>query len=422
MGIGTVAPAVNSVPLRKDAGIIGLVGLAHLLSHFSQLMIAPLFPWLRDDFSLSYAELGLLITIFYIVSGVVQALAGFVVDRVGPAPVLMAGLLTLGLAAIGLAASPNYVVLLLFSALAGAGNGVFHPADYTLLTRKVSPARLSHGYSTHGITGSLGWAIAPMLLVPLTLAFSWRVALLAAAGLIFLVLAVIWLQRARLQTAPPAATSAGSAADAGDTSRFGFLAIPALWMCFAFFLAQAVSISGMHTFAAEAARQLHDVSLQYVAMCLSIFLVSNAVGMAAGGFLSSNPNRAERVIAQAYGFSALIALFIGFGSLPGIAVPFLFGVIGLCVGSAGPARDLLVKRSAPANATGRVFGVVYSGLDAGLAIGPLMFGLMMDWKQPALVWLGIALLQIALITMGLNFNKVRRTRHVISAGTAAGPV
>jgi len=412
----------GTVPLRKDAGIIGLVGLAHAVSHFGQLLIAPLFPWLREDFSLSYAELGLLITIFYVVSGVGQALAGFVVDRVGPLPVLMAGLFTLGLAAVGLAASQSYIMLLLFSALAGAGNSVFHPADYTLLTQKVSPARLSHGYSTHGITGSLGWATAPMLLVPLTLAFSWRVALLAAAGLIFLVLAVIWLQRTRLESAAPTAPATGTAADAGDASQFGFLTIPALWMCFAFFLAQAVSISGFHTFAAEAARQLHDVSPQYVAMCLSIFLISNAVGMAAGGFLTSNPNRAERVIAQAYGFSALIALFVGFGSLPGIVVPFLFGVIGLCIGSAGPARDLLVKRSAPENATGRVFGVAYSGLDVGLAIGPLMFGLMMDWQQPALVWLGIALLQLALITMSLNFNKVRRTRRVRSLDSAAGPV
>ncbi|MEO8808252.1 MAG: MFS transporter, partial [Burkholderiaceae bacterium] len=83
-------------PVRKDATLIGLVGTAHLISHFSQLLLAPLFPWLKDDFNASYAELGLLMTIFFVVSCVVQTLSGFVVDRFGPRPVLFAGLSLLG--------------------------------------------------------------------------------------------------------------------------------------------------------------------------------------------------------------------------------------------------------------------------------------------------------------------------------------
>ena len=66
--------------LRADAQVIGLVGLGHGTSHFFHLLLAPLFPWLKDAFGLSYAELGLLMTVFFIVSGVGQALAGFVVD------------------------------------------------------------------------------------------------------------------------------------------------------------------------------------------------------------------------------------------------------------------------------------------------------------------------------------------------------
>ena len=68
-------------------------------------------------------------------------------------------------------------MLAFFSVVAGIGNGVFHPVDYTLLNRKIHPSRLGHAFSVHGITGSLGWALAPAMLVPITLAFSWRVAL-----------------------------------------------------------------------------------------------------------------------------------------------------------------------------------------------------------------------------------------------------
>ena len=178
-------------PFRQDAGVIGLVGLAHMVSHFSQLLLAPLFPWLKDVFQVSYAELGFLMTIFFVVSCAVQASSGFVVDRFGPRPILFAGLALLGTAAMGFAASTSYGMLAFFSVVAGIGNGVFHPVDYTLLNRKVSGPRLGHAYSVHGITGSLGWALAPAMLVPLAMAFSWRVALVAAGVLAFAVLAVL---------------------------------------------------------------------------------------------------------------------------------------------------------------------------------------------------------------------------------------
>src|SRR6476659_3525303 len=112
----------TSVPpstVREDAIVIGLVGLAHSISHFSQLLLAPLFPWLKEAFGVSYAQLGLLMTIFFVVSCSVQTLSGFLVDRVGPRPVLFGGLALLGLAAFGFAASTTYAMLAAFSVLAG---------------------------------------------------------------------------------------------------------------------------------------------------------------------------------------------------------------------------------------------------------------------------------------------------------------
>src|SRR5690606_3356184 len=121
------ASAAPVPPMRQDAAVIGLVGMAHLISHYSQLLLAPLFPWLKDAFGVSYAELGLLMTIFFVVSCGVQAAAGFLVDKHGPRPILFAGLSLLGLAAFGFAASTSYAMLAVFSVVAGIGNGVFHP-------------------------------------------------------------------------------------------------------------------------------------------------------------------------------------------------------------------------------------------------------------------------------------------------------
>ncbi|HKX40689.1 MAG TPA: MFS transporter [Burkholderiaceae bacterium] len=400
---------------RQDAKLIALVGLAHSISHFSQLLLAPLFPWLKDAFGVSFTELGLLMSIFFIVSCAVQALSGFAVDRYGPRPVLFLGLALLGSAAFGFAASPSYWTLALCSVVAGVGNGVFHPVDYTLLNRKVHPQRLGHAFSVHGITGSLGWALAPALLTPLAIAYSWRVALVAAGVLAFAVLLVLWWNRASLalddMVVSPTKADAAMPAARPDSS-FGFLAIPAVWMCFGFFLLYAMALSGVQAFAPEAARQLHAVPVNLVGACLPVYMICAACGMVAGGFLVSgaaDPARCERVIAAGFGGAATIAIVLGFASVPAPLVPVLFGLMGLGAGIAGPSRDLIVKRASPPNATGRVYGVVYSGLDIGQAIAPLLFGTLMDHRQPALVWLGIAAVQAVLIVNAFNVRHVRRT-------------
>ncbi len=394
--------------LRQDATVIGLVGLAHGLSHFSQLLLAPLFPWLKDDFGVSYAQLGFLLTVFFVTSCVVQALSGFWVDRHGPRPILFAGLALLGVAAIGYATSTSYWMLALWSVVAGTGNGVFHPVDYTLLNRKIAKPRLGHAYSVHGITGSLGWALAPALLVPLTLAFSWRVALLAAAALAFGVLLVLLLQRRRLTLPPLAAPAAGGPA-VGDGGSLAFLRIPSVWMCFGFFFFYAGALSIVQSFGPEAARQLHAVPAHLAALCLSIYMVCSASGMVLGGFLAAQAERCERIVGAAFVAAALVALTIGFASVPAALVPVLFGVMGFATGISGPSRDLLVKRSAPDNASGRVYGVVYGGLDIGQALVPLGIGLLMDRGAFAGVWLALALLQGVLIVSAFRVGRVRRT-------------
>src|SRR6476469_9389337 len=119
--MSTVLAPAASRSLRSDATMIGLVALGHGISHYSQLLLAPLFPWLKDVFAVSYAQLGLLLSIFFVVSCIVQALSGFVVDRFGPRPVLFGGLALLGLAAFGYASSQSYLMLAGFSAVAGIG-------------------------------------------------------------------------------------------------------------------------------------------------------------------------------------------------------------------------------------------------------------------------------------------------------------
>jgi len=159
----------------RDREVIALVGLAHGTSHFFHLMLPPLFPWLMRDFSLSYTDVGLLTTTFFVISGIGQALAGFVVDRVGGWLVLCFGVGMLALSGVVLGVATSYPWLMLSATFAGLGNSIFHPSDFTLLNQRVSQPRLGHAFSIHGVSGNVGWAIAPLFMAGVTNAFGWHV-------------------------------------------------------------------------------------------------------------------------------------------------------------------------------------------------------------------------------------------------------
>lgn len=400
---------------RQDAWVISLVGIAHGISHFFHLILAPLFPWLKDAFNLSYAELGLLMTMFFVVSGVGQAVAGFVVDKVGARNVLFFGISCLGLSALALSMAQNYPTLLAGSMLAGLGNSVFHPSDFTLLNRRVSSARIGHAFSVHGISGNLGWAAAPIFLTTIAGMAGWRTALIAAAFLPFGVLLLLIAYRDVLGTDETrAALVESKARGPAQGGAMEFMRVPAVWMCFAFFLITAMALGGIQSFSSASLRELYGMSLPLATTGYTAYMLASAAGMVYGGFLASRTTRHDRTIAISFAGAGAMALVIATGlSSPFVAV-ILMGTIGLGAGIAGPSRDLLIRAAAPKNATGRVYGVVYSGLDIGLAMAPLLFGALMDAHQPAWVFIFIGVFQcMAILTaVGVGANTTRQATAV----------
>ncbi|WP_374583969.1 MFS transporter [Pseudoduganella sp.] len=383
--------------LRNDARVIGLVGLAHGVSHFYHLILAALFPWLKTAFELSYSQLALLMTVFFVVSGIGQALAGFVVDRVGARRVLFSGMAMLGVSALVLSNAQNYAGLVAGALLAGMGNSIFHPADYTILNQRVSRERVAHGFSVHGLSGSIGWAAAPVFMTGVAVASDWRTALLSAAALPAIVLAILWINREALRPDPIVRHPAGAAQE----GSFDFLRLPSVWMCFAFFFLTALALGGIQSFSTTGLVKLYGMSLALATSAFTAYMLASALGMLLGGFLASGRKNHDRTIAIAFALAAVLALALGLVIVPAWGAVVMMALVGFFSGIAGPSRDLMIRAAAPKNATGRVYGVVYSGLDSGLSVGPLMFGLMMDAGKPSLVFATIAfflLLAIATAT------------------------
>ena len=408
-------------PAPRDREVIGLVGLAHGTSHFFHLMLPTLFPWLMRDFSLSFTDVGLLTTTFFVISGIGQALAGFVVDRVGGWRVLCFGVGMLALSGVVLGLASSYLWLMLSAMFAGLGNSIFHPADFTILNHRVSQPRLGHAFSIHGVSGNVGWAAAPLFMAGVTSALGWHVAGFGAAAIGAAVFTAICLRRRALADAEGLMISRAATEHADHRpGQFAFLASGPVWLSFAFFLLTTMAFGILQNYAPAILSHVYSVSLIVASSGLTAYLVGSGTGMLAAGFLK---DRADRIVAPALGFAAVMAAVLASGRMPAVALwPLMVG-LGFGVGFAGPGRDLLVRRAATSRfgrgSFGRVYGFVYSGLDTGQALSPLVFGPILDAGHFRRPLVAIALLQAAALLTALRVSS--RVRSVEPQAVSPAP-
>lgn len=358
---------------RRDAHVIGVVGFAHAVSHFFQLALPPLFPLLRDEFGVSYAVLGTLVGVFYAASGVMQFVSGFAVDRFGARPVLFAGLALMAGGTLVASVVPGVGWLFPVAALMGIGNGVFHPADFAILNANIAPRRLGHAYSSHAIGGNLGYILAPIASFALGSAFGWRYALAAMGAIGLVALSVVATQRTLLVS--------HRAEDAHLHTLRGSIALftqAPILLCFAYFVVQTMAGIGLQTFLPTALNAGLDVPLLVATSALTAYLFGALAGILAGGFLASRTARHDRVAATGLATAAALLVGLAAGAIaPSLALP-LFALVGFALGATGPSRDLIVRNATPKGATGRIYGFVYSGLDVGGTLGPILLGFMLD--------------------------------------------
>lgn len=396
----------SPVPLRQDASVMGLVGLAHASSHFSHLLLPIMFPVFMKEFGWSFSELGLLSTVFFVVSGVGQASAGFVVDRFGARPILWASVFLLMSACLTASVSTGYSGMVLAVVLAGLGNCAFHPVDFTILNQRISTPRLGYAFSVHGLTGNLGWAAAPVFMMGISALTHWRTAYLAAALLYAGLLALLVLRKDLLHTTPRPKAQPGH----GGESDLAFIRLPVVWWCFAFFLLSTMTLAVIQNFSVPILKALQNVSLETASMTLTAYMLCGAVGMLGGGFVAARyPRWSDRVVASCMTAAALFMAVSASGVFGSTGTLVVLAATGFAVGVGGPSRDLMIKKATPKGATGRVYGLVYSGLDVGFAISPIIFGMFMDRGWYAATLLGAAL--VLLLSVGAALGVGKRTVH-----------
>lgn len=393
---------------RSDGLIIGLVGLAHLLSHFYQVALGPLFPLLREEFNVSYTALGLIVSLFFGVSGACQAFVGILVDRYGAHRLLLFGIMAMSTSVLLMGLAPAYWVLLPLAVTAAFGNCVFHPADISILSAKVSPQRIGRALGIHGFGGTCGYFLSPIIIYyGVASTAGWRAGLVTAGLIGWVAAFLIYRHRAVLRM-PTSATEAGGALPglAFYGRLLGNLPLMAAFCYFALIAAAGVA---MQNFSVPALMELYGSPLAVATAGLTVYLAGNAAGVLAGGELADRLPRHALIASCGMAGGAALMICVAAFSLPMPAIIGLLGTAGFFVGTTGPSRDILIRAATPVGATGKVFGFVYSGLDLGSASGPLLFGWLMDGGQFRGVFVGIAAMYVIAILSVLQLRRGAQT-------------
>lgn len=382
--------------------VIGLLSLGHFYSHFSGLILPPLFAMLKQDFSVSYVALGSIVTAYAVATSVGQIPVGFLVDKIGGRIVLLLGLalLSVSFGLVGVATEFWQIVVL--SALGGLGNSVFHPADYAILSARIQDGVLGRAMSVHAFSGYIGWAAAPPFMLGIAAMTDWRTSVIAAGLLGVAITLVLLLQGDSLRD---------KAARAEGTSRRGpplrqgidLMKSPPMLMMFGFFLLTSVTVTGAMAFTIVAIDAIYDTGEVLAGHVLTGYMVTMAIGVLIGGWTADWTRRHNLLASLTISGSAVFMVILGLGPQP-LAIGFLvFAISGLLMGIASPSRDLLVKAATPAGSIGVAFGFTSTGLGIGTGLGPLFCGWFMDAGHPGwmFVMLGAAS-ALAVITIVLT--------------------
>ncbi len=398
--------------------LLSRVSVAHLVSHLHIMTLPAMLPLLPEKLGVGFVELGFALSVFNVVSALVQTPWGFAVDRFGARRVLTLGLLLGSTSFLSLSLMSSYVWLLIAMGFAGLANGVYHPSDYALLSTGIKEGRVGRAFSIHTFAGYLGAALAPGLLLGLA---AWKGTGLAFAvsGLAgFIAIAVL---HSRDSAAKVAKAETARLKTEKRKSRVPGAKVftPAIFSLTFLFALLSLSAGSIQNFSVTSLVSGYGVPLAVASTALTAFLFSSAFGVLAGGALADRTRHHGTVAAGAFAVTACLIAIVAVIPLPSFLLVAILGLAGFLSGLIAPSRDMMVRAAAPAGAEGRVFGVVSTGFNIGGALGPLLFGWLLDNGRPqGVFWAAVGFMLLTVAISLVQERRIARDRMRLQAVAA----
>ena len=396
------------VPARaSEDKLIAGVCIAHFVSHYYMMLLAPLFVFIKDDYGVTYTELSLALAAFGVVSSVLQTPVGFFVDRFGARLNLIGGLL-LGSAAVAAAGLvDSFWVFIAMFAVMGLANTVYHPADYALLSERVTPQRVPQVFSFHTCSGMIGSAVAPGTLLFMQGLVGWRGAFVCAAALGIIAALILALQgeppprHRATQVSKPRGDDPSSAAADG----WRLLLSPPILLNLVFFVLLAMVGGGLNQYLVVGLGALYGTPPALANTALTGLLAMSAIGVLVGGALATRTTHHTLVTAGGLLVTGAVSTLIGFVDPGALLLVLIVSLSGFASGLTMPSRDMIVRSVTPPGSFGKVFGFVTTGFHIGGMVAPLIFAQLLDHGHPRAVFLYIAacaIVAIATVAFGMS--------------------
>ena len=401
--------------LRRDRRVTSLIGVSHGASHFYQLALPPLFYLINQSEGISFALLGALTAAFYVTSAVCQPLSGFLVDKFGARRILLMGLGLLAGCTTLMGILPYYPVLFVLSVLAGVGNSVFHPCDYSIMNATISEQRIARAFSYHMFGGYVGYVSAPVAMTAIGTSVGWQPAIVIAGTVGLVLFAILWSGSRDFRDSTHERAESGAAEESfGDSIRT--LTSPPVLLCWSFFFFVAMGQMGLMTFVPTLMKEIYAFELEAAAAFVSVMIGAIMIGVLLGGYLADKLRKPDVIVTVGYCIATLMVTSIWYFELVSWQLFGIFAVIGFMYGVVFPSRELLVRAATPKGASGKVFGFVYSGMDFGAAVTPVLFGWFVDTGVSRYAFLCVAILWVLSIVIMLLTNSATKRRQSLAAG------
>ena len=157
---------------RFEKTILAITGGSHLSVHALMLALPSLIPIIRNEFNVGLDTLGFVVTISAFMFGLGAIPAGWAEKRFGGRQLLLIYQLGSSLSAILVALSSSFEMMVISLGLMGFFCSIYHPAGLTLISHRIN--KLTKGMAVHGIFGSTGSALGPILATAVAALISWR--------------------------------------------------------------------------------------------------------------------------------------------------------------------------------------------------------------------------------------------------------
>jgi FSR family fosmidomycin resistance protein-like MFS transporter len=391
----STAPAAPAARAKTFFGVLGALSTSHMINDMMQSLILAMYPILKGDFHLSFAQVGLITLTYQLTASLLQPLIGLYTDK-RPLPYsLPCGMASTLCGLMLLAFAPNFATVLLAAAFVGMGSAIFHP-ESSRIARLASGGQHGLAQSVFQVGGNTGTAIGPLIAAAVIVPFGQRsiawFGLAALLGIVLLSKVSRWYAVQQAAGAGAARTRQAVAAPYPRKVVAGAIGVLLVLIFSKYFY-----LAGLSSFYTFYLIDKFGLSVQSAQVHLFIFLFASAIGTLAGGPVGDRIGRKPVIWVSILGV-APFALLLPHANL--FWTTTLTIIIGLIISSAFSAILVYAQELMPGK-VGTVSGLFF-GFAFGMGgLGAALLGLLADRTSIEFVYHAIAWLPLLGIVAAL---------------------